>query len=208
MLHHAHQVLSVANHSTTLPVYDFNVTMNTFKTHQNNVDEHKAALICPNDSDFFLLFVAADKSVYAQPANESSINYSVQSQWNFLSCILPPDSVVKAIVYNDHTNTIQMGLFDMLRCDGVNCTNKDILSRHALLHTTYYNSSPDVTGTVKMHWVGFESVCLQYLLHNKELLPFSANSVLRVQDSTCVKILTPIPIFPASILTKRPLEET
>jgi len=195
MLHHGHQVLSVADHSTTLPVYDFNVKMNTFKTHQNSEDEHKAALICPNDSDFFLLFVDTDKSVYAQPANESSIKYSVQSQWNFLNCILPADSVVKAIVYEDHTNTIQMGLFDMLRCAGINHTHKDILSRHALLHNTYYNSSPDVASTVKMHWIGFESVCLQYLLHNKELLPFPTNSVLRVQGDICMKILTPIPVF-------------
>ena len=152
-------------------------------------------MICPNDSDFFLIFVATDKSVYAQPANESSIKYSVQSHWNFLNCILPADSVVKAIVYNDHTNKIQMGLFDMVRCAGANHTHKDVLSRHALLHTTYYNAKPDAESTVKMHWIGFESVCLQYLLHNKEDLPFPTNSVLRVQDDVCMKILTPIPLF-------------
>ena len=195
MLNYAHQVLSVADHSTTLPAYDFNTKMNTYKTHIQHLDEHKAALICPKNSDCFLLCVATDKSVYAQPANEPSTKYTVQSQWNMLNCILPPDTVVKAIVYVDNTNTLQMGLFDILRCAGVNQTHKDVLSRHSLLHTTYHNSNPDLTCPVKVHWVGFESVCLKYLSENNDHLPFPANSVLRVEDDLCMKVLTQLPAW-------------
>lgn len=193
MLHHAHQVLATPTHHTPLKHEPFIMNVNTFTLHNTETDEHKAATIFPDKADCLTFFITETNTVYAQLANDEKTHYTLQNQWNTLKDVVPPDSIVRGFVYANHDNELQIGLFDILRSGGLNQTHKDVLSRHALLHNLYYASPKDLTLPIKMHWIGFESVCFEYLLKHAPDLPFKATGLLRIQNDPYVRILPRVP---------------
>ena len=195
MMHHAHQVLATPTHHTPLSHEPFYMNVNSFTLHNAETDEHKAATIFPDQSDCFTFFITNTHSMYAQLANDPKTHYTLQNQWNALKGVVPSDSIVRGFVYPNHDNELQIGLFDILRSEGLNQTHKDVLSRHALLHSLYYASPRELTLPIKMHWIGFESVCLDYLSKHVQDLPFKATSLLRIQNDPYVRILPSLPAY-------------
>jgi hypothetical protein len=194
MMYHAHQVLATPTHHTPLSYDPLIMHVNTFTLHNAEIDDHKAATIYPDQADCFTFFVTSTQSWYAQMANDTTTHYTLQSQWNtLLSSVVPSDSIVRGFVYLNHENELQIGLFDILRNAGLNQTHKDVLSRHALLHSLYYSSPRELSLPIKMHWIGFESVCLKYLEKNSKDLPFKATSLLRIQNDSYMKVLPAVP---------------
>ena len=188
-MNHAHLVLAAPTHCTSLSNEPFFVNTNSFTMHKAETDEQKAAMILPTNCDFMTFYITSEKYVYAQMANDTSMTYTLQTQWNTLSTVVPPDSIVRGIVYVNIHDDLQIGIFDILRNAGLNQSNKDILSRHALLHSLYYQTPKDFTFPIKMHWIGFESVALHHLQNHTHDLPFTPTGLLRISNDHCIKIL-------------------
>lgn len=151
---------------------------------------HNAAFILPQDAVFLTIIICSNGGLYVRTQSDDDTLYVMQGQWSVLAHVFPPDSVLFAIVYDTRAGHIQLGVYDMIRENGQDLQQEDIVARHARVqHFIQSYRQVGNTANVVAHWVGYEDACLTCFTNDKDAMPFVPRCTLRLLPDQYCRVL-------------------
>lgn len=161
--------------------------------------DRDASMLLPQDAAFFAVVVDAVGGMYIRPQSDEELVYCMKPEFALLARLIPADSSCLVIVYHCSSGTLNMGLYDLLRLDGVDLKDKPLLERHSLLHETFHfnlrkheeHGHGPADLNIRVHWVGWQEACIR-LITSASSLPFKPACICRLDENEYVHMLTPI----------------
>lgn len=137
-------------------------------------------MLLPENSSFFSIYKDEEDGMFVKCYNDD-ILYILHSKWNALKLHIPRNTCVFAIVFEDLTKTLKMGVFDILLHDNRLLLDQNVLERHTLLHQIWKPLPDNNINIIEIHWVGYIEACYN-CLNTPHNLPFKCNHILMLKD--------------------------
>lgn len=191
MQQHAQHVLGVEivfmlDHSDELlqsmQTYDIPVVIER-KVTSSAASSHFAAMLLPRAADLYVVFSDSNLGMFVRSPGYAGC-FFLQKQWAQLSQVLPKDSVCRVTVYRNKADRLVLGVYDVLRLEGIDQLHLPVVERHKAVHQLFKKLSVTLDG-VMPHWVGEEGCLLEHMRKPEfcNTLPFDIDNMLRIDNS-------------------------
>lgn len=144
-------------------------------------------MLLPQDSLFLTVIVDSKSGLYVRTLHAQDTLYVIQADWNVLAELFPADSILYVIVFENLDGKVCMGVYDIVRDNGVDLCGEDVLQRHVRVQA-HIRSNP-ASAIVTAHWVGFEEACKHLILQQNDHIPFKVKYTLRIEETCYTPIL-------------------
>ena len=149
---------------------------------QRSTKEHKdsPAMLLPRGGELYSVFADERHGLFAQAQGCEDGLFVLQQRWGALRQVLPADSSCLAVVYENKAGALVMGVYDVLRVEGVDRSSLSTFERQAALFALF-QQAPRLEG-VEQHWVGLEHSLFAYMQSPERVrgVPFDVDHMLRL----------------------------
>jgi hypothetical protein len=138
------------------------------------------AMLLPREGELFAIFVDERQGMFVQAQGCTDSLFVLQSRWNALKKVLPANSSCLAVVYENKSGKLVLGVYDVLRVGGVDGAASSTFERQEILFKLFQNTAG--LECVERHWVGLEDALCRYIQSRGVLLsiPFEVDHLLRL----------------------------
>ncbi len=186
MLLHAHNVVGVEVFFGPLSAelaWDVMPSMpTTAERVQRSMVKHNfsPAMLLPRGAEFYSIYADLRQGLYVKAQSSESL-FMLQSRWARLRQLLPPDSTCLVLIYENKSGVLTMGVYDVLRVEGVDRKELTVFERQAQLFSLF-EKALGLDG-IDRHWVGQEQALSAYMQSMPfSDLPFDVDHMLRLPD--------------------------
>ena len=154
----------------------------TAKRLQRSTAEHKksGAMLLPRGAELYSIFSDVRQGLFVQTQGCESL-FMLQTRWVKLRKLLPADSSCLVLVYENKHGVLTMGVYDVLRVEGVDQKQLTVYERQEQL-SSLFEKAPALEG-IDRHWVGEEEALSAYMQSIPlRDLPFEVDHMLRLPD--------------------------
>jgi hypothetical protein len=149
---------------------------------QRSTKEHgdSPAMLLPRGGELYSIFADERHGLFAQAQGCEDGLFVLQQRWSALRQLLPADSSCLAVVYQNKAGALVMGVYDVLRVEGVDRSSLPAFERQAALFALF-QQAPRLEG-VEQHWVGLEHSLFKYMQIPERVqgVPFDVDYMLRL----------------------------
>jgi hypothetical protein len=185
MLQHAQHVLGVqvlfAPASAAWAWDNIPMLPMTTKGLQRSTTEHRnsPAMLLPRNSELFSIFTDERHGLFVQAQGCEDL-FVLQARWAVLKLLLPANSSCLVVAYENKANVLMLGVFDVLRVEGVDRSAVSVFDRQAELFSLF-QKAPKLQD-IEQHWVGLEHALVSYMQIPEHVrsLPFEVDHMLRL----------------------------
>ena len=193
--YHAHEVLGapILTMCNAAQLIASGAAMPRPSMHRKSISMHPhtkeyAAMILPNEADFYILHV--QQNIIIAQSNASTNMYILHARWQALRALFPPGSICYCLVYRDKKNTLCMGIYDVLQIGAKTLHGESVIQRHIQLHEHLHGKQLPLD--MKIHWVGFEKACSLIMTECRKAQAFECFRILRLENDAYTFVLPPI----------------
>lgn len=149
---------------------------------QRSTKEHgdSPAMLLPRGGELYSIFADERHGLFVQAQGCESGLFVLHQRWSALRQVLPADSSCFAVVYENKAGALVLGVYDVLRVEGVDRSALPAFERQAVLFSLFQRA-PRLEG-VERHWVGLEHSLVAYMQSPGRVqgVPFDVDHMLRL----------------------------